>query len=139
MPNNPTNGGRSSHVLRVRHTMDMCAAHQPHPGQGATYEGVSLWLKFTNYSERIVSAQASALQIRTCRSKRKRGQWEPIIHAQRASVAIWKTAAMDHICGRTQGQQGTSKKGSQSETRSTSALHPGKGSTTTGHEGCSSR
>jgi hypothetical protein len=83
--------GGGSHVLRARYTVADCAAHQPHTGQGAANEGLSLRLKCTNNSTRVLSSQASILQILTRRSERKRGQREPIVDAQRASVAIRET------------------------------------------------
>ena len=33
-----------------RHEVADSSAHQPHPGQGAAYEGFSLWLQFTYHS-----------------------------------------------------------------------------------------
>ena len=130
--------GGGSHVLRARYTVADCAAHQPHTGQGASNEVLSLRLKFANNSTRILSSQASTLQIRIRRSERKRGQREPIVHAQRASVAIRETTGSDNICAATSCKQGTGAKGCQSETRSTYALHPGESRATTGDEDSSS-
>ena len=134
-PNYFTKRGGGSHVLRARHTVADCAAHQPHTGQGAANEDLSLRLMFTNNSTRILSSQASTLQIRTRRSERKRGQREPIVNAQRASVAIRETTGMDNICA---ASQGTGAKGCQSEMCSTYALHPGESRSTTADENSSS-
>ena len=58
--------------LRARHAMADCAAHQPHPWQGATHEGISLWLTVTYDSKSCVSSQAITLPSRTRRSVQQR-------------------------------------------------------------------
>ena len=137
-PDHPTKRGGGSHVLRARHTVADCAARQPHTGQGAADEDLFLRLKFANHSTQILSSQASILQIRTRRSERKRRQREPIVNAQRASVAIRETTGTDNICAATPGQYGTRAKSHPSKTCSTYALHQRESSATTGDEGCSS-
>ncbi len=78
-----------------------CAAHQSYPGQGATHEGLSLWINVSHYSYITSSSQATLLQTQTLRSQRSRRQREPIVHAQCAYVAIWETAATYNICATT--------------------------------------
>ena len=133
---NLANKGRGPYVLQARQGVAYCAAHQSHPGQGATHEGLSPWIKISHNPCIICSSKEFLLQTRTRRSKWSRRRRERIVHAQCAFVAIRETTATYNTSARTSRQSGKSENSLQYQEKTTSAVYAGEGGKTTGDADC---